>query len=192
MSDPALHRGASGAVRGVIVTWKSDKGFGFIRPDGGGADVFVHIRDLGNVSRPPRQGDIVHYQPMKAGDGRLRAADVHIAGVERLESSKPVARPGRPATLADGPMSKIFSGLALAILAAIAYNNFKNDSTPQRAQSLIDGQAVTESEEFSCDGKRHCSEMSSCAEATYYLNHCPTTEMDGDGDGIPCESQWCN
>jgi cold shock CspA family protein len=36
-----------------------------------------------------------------------------------------------------------------------------------------------------------CSQMTSCAEATYFLNHCPDTRMDGDHDGIPCEDQWC-
>ncbi|MGL4712789.1 MAG: excalibur calcium-binding domain-containing protein [Shewanella sp.] len=46
---------------------------------------------------------------------------------------------------------------------------------------------------FQCEaGKTHCSHMSSCAEATFYIQHCPTTQMDGDGDGIPCERQWCN
>jgi hypothetical protein len=33
--------------------------------------------------------------------------------------------------------------------------------------------------------------MHSCEEATWFLNHCPGTKMDGDGDGIPCERQWC-
>jgi hypothetical protein len=37
-----------------------------------------------------------------------------------------------------------------------------------------------------------CSQMTSCAEATYFIRHCPGTQMDGDGDGVPCESQWCN
>lgn len=45
---------------------------------------------------------------------------------------------------------------------------------------------------FQCQGKTHCSQMGSCAEATFYLQNCPNTEMDGDGDGIPCERQWCN
>jgi hypothetical protein len=34
--------------------------------------------------------------------------------------------------------------------------------------------------------------MSSCQEARFYLANCPNTKMDGDGDGVPCESQWCN
>ena len=44
---------------------------------------------------------------------------------------------------------------------------------------------------FSCDVRRYCSQMRSCAEATYFIQHCPNTKMDGDGDGVPCESQWC-
>jgi len=46
---------------------------------------------------------------------------------------------------------------------------------------------------FQCEAsKTHCSHMSSCAEATFYIQHCPNTQMDGDGDGIPCERQWCS
>jgi hypothetical protein len=44
---------------------------------------------------------------------------------------------------------------------------------------------------FQCSGKVYCSEMSSCAEAKFYLHNCPGTKMDGDNDGIPCEKQWC-
>ncbi|MDN5565343.1 MAG: excalibur calcium-binding domain-containing protein [Psychrobacter sp.] len=46
-------------------------------------------------------------------------------------------------------------------------------------------------ESFSCDGRQHCTQMTSCAEATYFINHCPDTKMDGNNDGIPCEQQWC-
>lgn len=44
---------------------------------------------------------------------------------------------------------------------------------------------------FTCDGRTHCSQMQSCAEATYFIRNCPNTEMDGNGDGVPCERQWC-
>ncbi|WP_283016211.1 excalibur calcium-binding domain-containing protein [Marilutibacter maris] len=44
---------------------------------------------------------------------------------------------------------------------------------------------------FKCDGRTHCSQMTSCAEATHFIRHCPNTKMDGDNDGIPCEQQWC-
>lgn len=44
---------------------------------------------------------------------------------------------------------------------------------------------------FTCDGRQHCAQMTSCAEATYFIQHCPNTKMDGNNDGIPCEQQWC-
>ncbi len=45
---------------------------------------------------------------------------------------------------------------------------------------------------FACDGRIHCSQMSSCAEARYFLAKCPGVKMDGNHDGVPCEQQWCN
>ena len=44
---------------------------------------------------------------------------------------------------------------------------------------------------YRCDGRTHCSQMTSCDEAKYFLRHCPGVRMDGDGDGVPCETQWC-
>ncbi|ADN77269.1 Excalibur domain protein [Ferrimonas balearica DSM 9799] len=45
---------------------------------------------------------------------------------------------------------------------------------------------------FRCDGRRYCSEMTSRAEAVFFIQNCPDTRMDGDNDGIPCErdSRW--
>jgi micrococcal nuclease len=43
-----------------------------------------------------------------------------------------------------------------------------------------------------CDGRTRCTQMRSCDEARYFLKHCPGVQMDGDGDGVPCEQQWCS
>ena len=44
---------------------------------------------------------------------------------------------------------------------------------------------ATATPKFQCEaGKTHCSHMSSCAEATFYIQHCPNTQMDGNGDGV--------
>ena len=45
---------------------------------------------------------------------------------------------------------------------------------------------------YHCDGRQHCSQMTSCAEATFFLKNCPGVKMDGDHDGIACEEQWCS
>ena len=42
--------------------------------------------------------------------------------------------------------------------------------------------------ELTCGTKRYCRQMTSCAEAEFYLKRCGLTRLDGDGDGIPCES----
>ncbi len=44
---------------------------------------------------------------------------------------------------------------------------------------------------YRCGGRVHCSQMTSCEEATWFLKNCPGTKMDGDNDGVPCEAQWC-
>lgn len=43
-------------------------------------------------------------------------------------------------------------------------------------------------ESQSCGTKTLCREMSSCDEARYYLDVCGLSRLDGDNDGIPCES----
>lgn len=41
---------------------------------------------------------------------------------------------------------------------------------------------------FTCGAKRYCREMTSCAEARFHLSQCGLSRLDGDGDGIPCET----
>ena len=62
---------------------------------------------------------------------------------------------------------------------------------PTQESSKRSPQPVASRTQFRCEGKTRCSQMSSCEEATFYIQNCPGTEMDGDGDGVPCESQWC-
>ena len=65
------------------------------------------------------------------------------------------------------------------------------ESTVIDPQATKDLPALPESQ-FKCDGRTHCSQMTSCEEAKFFIQHCPNTEMDGDHDGVPCESQWCS
>ena len=48
--------------------------------------------------------------------------------------------------------------------------------------------SATDAEPFQCGEKQYCKEMLSCAEAKFYLASCGLTKLDGDGDGMPCES----
>ena len=68
-------------LTGVLKTWKEDRGFGFITPDNNGRDIFIHISALGEMSRRPVPGDIIHYQVTRDKQGKFRAINANIEGV---------------------------------------------------------------------------------------------------------------
>lgn len=49
----------------------------------------------------------------------------------------------------------------------------------------VSNDTVADSE---CGNKRYCREMTSCEEAKFYLRQCGLSSLDGDSDGLPCES----
>ncbi|CAN7412805.1 excalibur calcium-binding domain-containing protein [Pseudomonas sp. LjRoot277] len=63
-------------------------------------------------------------------------------------------------------------------------------SNPKRTSTVVIAKKPVAAP-FKCDGRKYCSQMTSCAEAKTFLQNCPGMEMDGDNDGIPCETQWC-
>ena len=79
------------------------------------------------------------------------------------------------------------SGLGLWSLGA-------GDATPPWEWRRIEHEqrrkvaATFNSESFSCGSKRYCREMASCAEARFHLETCGAHSLDGDSDGLPCES----
>lgn len=83
----------------------------------------------------------------------------------------------------------------LALAAWQVYNANKSRlDTISVLKSAVDTvqPKVQASIQFKCDGRTRCSQMTSCAEATFFLKNCPGVKMDGDNDGIPCERQWCH
>ena len=61
---------------------------------------------------------------------------------------------------------------------------------PKPAAAAVAPQVVADAGRR-CDGRKYCSQMTSCAEATWFLKNCPGVQMDGNHDGVPCERQWC-
>jgi endonuclease YncB( thermonuclease family) len=64
-------------------------------------------------------------------------------------------------------------------------------AAPVAAGAAVAVSPTAATEPYRCDGRIYCSQMRSCAEATYFLKNCPGVKMDGDRDGVPCEQQWC-
>ncbi|MBD2435341.1 cold shock domain-containing protein [Nostoc sp. FACHB-110] len=73
--------------RGKLTTWKDDKGFGFIKPDGGGKEVFLHISALKGAGRRPKLGDTILYEQFVESNGKIRATKASIQGVVPQASS---------------------------------------------------------------------------------------------------------
>lgn len=62
--------------RGIVKWFNRLKGFGFIEPEEGGADVFVHYSAIdGEGYRNLNEGDIVNFEEINNGKG-LRATNV--------------------------------------------------------------------------------------------------------------------
>ena len=66
-------------ANGVVKLWNDDRGFGFIKPDGGGADVFAHVRNLIGADSL-REGDRVRFEarPSSRHQGKLEAIAVAL------------------------------------------------------------------------------------------------------------------
>ncbi|TCT13159.1 putative cold-shock DNA-binding protein [Tepidamorphus gemmatus] len=67
---------------GTVKFFNQSKGYGFISPDGGGSDVFVHVSDVQRSGIPALdQGMRISYetQPDKRGKGP-KAVELQVAG----------------------------------------------------------------------------------------------------------------
>jgi CspA family cold shock protein len=63
---------------GTVVGFKDEQGYGFIRPDDGGGDVFVHARNIANADKL-NQGQRVSFETVTDEKrGKLRADRVRV------------------------------------------------------------------------------------------------------------------
>src|SRR5918994_2061112 len=95
-------------------------------------------------------------------------------------------------------MKNVLIIAALGLIVWFAYTRAVGPSTSgvpmPAATELDDASSLIASEpdpQFNCDGRTHCSQMTSCEEAEFFLQNCPGVKMDGNNDGGPCEGQWC-
>lgn len=63
---------------GTLQNWNDERGFGFIRPNTEGMDVFIHIKDFKNRASRPKIGDVLVYRLTQDRNGKPRAIDAHI------------------------------------------------------------------------------------------------------------------
>jgi cold shock CspA family protein len=177
-------------IHGTLTKWNDDRGFGFIEPAASTEELFVHISAFPRDGIRPHIGELVSFETDLRGDGKHRAVRVMRPG-SRAASHRP--HRSRPSSPRRDPLVAIASVAAIGVIGWYSYTRLAQSSPPSPIQAAFVAPSIPASPApaFSCDGRTRCSQMTSCAEATFFIKQCPGTKMDGDGDGTPCESQWC-
>jgi len=91
---------------GTLYNWNDDRGFGFVKPDNGNKDVFVHIKAFYKPAHRPQNGDILRYE-ITERDGKLAAINVRFANSPKTDTLGLSAFKQRPMS------SLILGGLCL-------------------------------------------------------------------------------
>lgn len=101
-------------VTGQLKRWNEAKGFGFIGTEDGQRDIFIHISDLKGISRRPQVGDTIHYQVKIQNDGKNRAVNASIDGVEVIETHRSKKTKGN-----KNQIILLVSVVAVVVIAAL-------------------------------------------------------------------------
>ncbi|MCL1067798.1 cold shock domain-containing protein [Shewanella olleyana] len=141
---------------GQLVRWNGSKGFGFIEPDAGGKDVFIHISTLKHMARKPIVGDQIEFTQEQQADGKVKAIKANIAGVDiKIKSNNSNRANGNQkssqhrsaknkgpikmhkATTASGIMSRIIIILIIIAIGRFAYQAYYDISNASGSSTEI-------------------------------------------------------
>lgn len=194
---------AAPRFNGTLKKWNADRGFGFVVAEHAEQEIFVHVSAFPRDGQPPGTGEKLSFEIELDREGRKRAVRVYRQAAmpsraPRHEQPEPVKHqagraPRRVESRSWG--SLVVAALLVAGLVGFGYMQYGQRTAATQAvpQSLLSTApaAAPEGKQpvFQCDGRKYCTQMGSCSEAKLFLKNCPGMEMDGDGDGIPCEQQ---
>lgn len=180
-------------IKGTLSKWNDDRGFGFITPTQGGQEIFVHISTFPKDGVRPTLGETLTFEIETDNNGKSRAKNLCCPERPTVKRSPP-APSSRPASHhrkeRPGSFARVIPLLVVVGLVAYGYGEYTRRAAPLTA-SFAKPEVEAPSQPYTCDGRTHCSQMTSCTEATFFLRNCPNVQMDGNNDGVPCEQQWC-
>jgi cold shock CspA family protein len=94
LGEQAAPAVAADGADGTVTFFDADKGFGFIVPDAGGEDVFVHVRALPAGVRELAEGDRLSFTVIP-GERGPQAGDVRLVGAAARRPAAPAPARGR-------------------------------------------------------------------------------------------------
>ena len=80
---------------GKLKSWNDERGFGFIEPDGGGKNIFIHIKAFPSGSGRPSIGQALTFEVEPGPNGKSRA---HSVKYQVLSGAPKPHRPYSPAS----------------------------------------------------------------------------------------------
>lgn len=179
-------------IEGSLSKWNDDRAFGFIAPTEGGPEVFVHISAFPKDGRRPAVGERLSFEIEIDRHGKKRAKNVVCPNRPLLSHNRLRKLNSRRNSQGEkrGLFGRVIPYIFLVAMGVYGYGEYSR-------RTALDIQAATQADDqnvsmrFHCDGRTYCSQMTSCAEATFFLRNCPNVKMDGNHNGVPCEQQWC-
>ncbi|WBT39179.1 excalibur calcium-binding domain-containing protein [Hyphomicrobium sp. DMF-1] len=131
---------------------------------------------------------------VRDGSGQIRIAQSSLCGTKRLCGDMETCAEAHYYLTScgvssldrngDGIPCETLCGKTQATMSSrlLAQPFMSAGSTASRAVGLMESGAAS----FSCGTKRTCKQMTTCEEATFYLEQCGVKSLDGNGDGIAC------
>ncbi|WP_127025075.1 excalibur calcium-binding domain-containing protein [Rheinheimera mangrovi] len=192
--------------QGKLKDWNPTQGKGFIQRDKAGPDIRISSSGFRKKPEKLQDGDSIFFQIEVDPQGKPKAVSAYKAG-QHFAPAPELKKPALSSLL----FQQLLSGaVCLSIVAWLGYQSWLLfsanalvatelvESDHQQTNTNVLENPVwppvqaQQGGQFQCEGKQHCSEMSSCEEAEFYLEQCPNVLIDGDRDGIPCERQLCS
>lgn len=192
--------------QGKLKDWNPTQGKGFIQRDKAVPDIRISSSGFRKKPEKLQDGDSIFFQIEVDPQGKPKAVSAYKAG-QHFAPAPELKKPALSSLL----FQQLLSGaVGLSIVAWLGYQSWLLFSTnalvatelvevdhQQTNPSVLENPVwppvqAQQGLQFQCEGKQHCSEMSSCEEAEFYLEQCPNVLIDGDRDGIPCERQLCS
>ena len=179
-------------LHGRLSKWNDQRGYGFITDDSNGEEVFVHISAFPRSSNRPEVGEVLSFDIDIDIERNGKRKAVNLKRLSRLSSNS--VKPHRLKKKSSLNVSNVLGMCTLIIVGFVFYPTIVQFL---KYEGLIDSPlkdiplmplTTVENTQFKCDGRQHCSQMNSRAEAVFFIRNCPNTKMDGDNDGKPCEN----
>lgn len=191
-------------TEGIVKTYNTDRGFGFIQCDDNRKDIFFHISDFPNKHQLPRIGeklkfyvDLSDRKPRAKNIIRLEMKSAQPDSSGRAQSTKRKAQKNKGFNLVNFFIGAAIVAIFISVFVPFVSGIYTREklkrepvNSPESMRISSKSSSNNPTSNYRCDGRTHCSQMKSYEEAVYFINNCPGTEMDGDGDGEPCERQF--